>query len=242
MQKYCEIPTSKGILRGYFHTPDKEKYPVCLIFHGFTGNHTGTKFAYVKISRLLEELGIGTLRMDFLGSGDSDLEFKDMTFDDELSCARIMLETVRNFEHALDIYILGHSMGGAIASELAKLYPDDIKKLCLWAPALNMPELFRELKKQLNTQEYYDYYGFEISDVFVEDLIKRDLFKDLDIYKNELMIIHGTDDHTVDFNISKKYLPLYNDPIFKPIKGGSHNYDSLKQINEVIQLTVDFMR
>ena len=26
-------------------------------------------------------------------------------------------------------------MGGAIASELAKLYPEDIKKLVLWAPA-----------------------------------------------------------------------------------------------------------
>lgn len=242
MQQYCELPTDKGVLRGYFHTPDSDSFPVCLIFHGFTGNHTGTKFAYVKISRLLEEAGIGSLRLDFLGSGDSDLEFKDMTFDDELSCARIMLETVKSLEHTQDIYILGHSMGGAIASELAKLYPDDIHKLCLWAPALNMPDLFRELKKQVPTQAYYDYYGFEISDVFVEDLIKRDLFKDLDTYKNNLMIIHGTKDTTVDYKISEKYLPLFHEPIFKPIEGGTHNYDSLETINEVIQLTVDFMR
>ena len=30
------------------------------------------------------------------------------------------------------------------------------------------------------------------------------------------------------------YLEYYHNPIFVPIKGGSHNYDNLKHINEVI--------
>ena len=37
MQHYCEIPTPKGTLRGFFHKPNQDKHPVCLIFHGFTG-------------------------------------------------------------------------------------------------------------------------------------------------------------------------------------------------------------
>lgn len=52
-----------------------------------------------------------------------------MTFDDELSCARILLEELKKMPQVTDIYVLGHSMGGAIASELAKIYPEDIKNL-----------------------------------------------------------------------------------------------------------------
>ena len=53
-QHYCEIPTPKGTLRGFFHKPNQDKHPVCLIFHGFTGQKTGTKFSYVQLSRMLE--------------------------------------------------------------------------------------------------------------------------------------------------------------------------------------------
>ena len=91
MQHYCEIPTPKGTLRGFFHKPNQDKHPVCLIFHGFTGQKTGTKFSYVQLSRMLESKGIASFRFDFLGSGESDGNFVDMTFQDELSCARVIL-------------------------------------------------------------------------------------------------------------------------------------------------------
>lgn len=43
MQHYCEIPTPKGTLRGFFHKPNQDKHPVCLIFHGFTGQKNRNK-------------------------------------------------------------------------------------------------------------------------------------------------------------------------------------------------------
>lgn len=241
MQQYCEIPTSKGIMRGFFHTPQLEKFPVCIVFHGFTGCNTGTKFSYTKIARLLEANGIGCIRMDFLGSGQSDLTFRDMTFDDELSCARLILEEIQKLPSTTDIYLLGHSMGGTIASELAKLYPNDITKMCLWAPAFNLPQAISYLKGNVDEADYYDHNGYEISNEFVEDILSRDFYKDLDTYKNQLMIIHGTEDRTVPFVISKKYLKGFINPIFKPIEGASHNYDTLDHINEVIQLTYHFL-
>lgn len=241
MQQYCEIPTKKGTMRGFFHIPQRQQFPVCIIFHGFTGCNTGTKFSYTQISRLLEAQGIGTIRMDFLGSGESDLNFKDMTFDDELSCARIILEEVLKMETTTDVYLLGHSMGGAIASELAKLYPDQIKKMCLWAPAFNLPEAVDYLKGKAPLSDYYDHGGFEISHTFVEDITSRDFYKNLDTYQNELMIIHGTKDTTVPFDISQKYLQGFQNALFYPIKNATHNYDQLDHINQVIRLTYEFM-
>lgn len=241
MQKYYELKTDKGIMRGYFHVPNKDRYPVCIIFHGFTGLHTGTKFSYTTISRILEERGIGTIRLDFLGTGDSDLLFRDMTFKDELECAILILKEVQNMSGITDIYLLGHSMGGAIASEVAKLYPNVIKKMCLWAPAFNLSEDIEYLKGKVPQADYYDHSGFEISDEFVEDIISRDFYKDLDIYKNKLMIIHGTKDTTVPYKISNRYLKLFYHPIFYPIENASHNYDNLEHINKVIELTCQFL-
>ena len=241
MQKYYELKTDKGIMRGYFHVPNKDRYPVCIIFHGFTGLHTGTKFSYTTISRILEERGIGTIRLDFLGTGDSDLLFRDMTFKDELECAILILKEVQNMSGITDIYLLGHSMGGAIASEVAKLYPNVIKKMCLWAPAFNLSEDIEYLKGKVPQADYYDHSGFEISDEFVEDIISRDFYKDLDIYKNKLMIIHGTKDTTVPYKISNRYLRLFYHPIFYPIENASHNYDNLEHINKVIELTCQFL-
>ncbi len=240
MQKYCEILTPKGVMRGFLHEPLLPQYPICIIFHGFTGNKTGTKFSYVQLSRLLAQSGIGTLRMDFLGSGESDLEFKDMTFQDELDCGRLLIEEMKNNSKVTDIYLLGHSMGGAIASELMKLYPNLIKKACLWAPALNLPEHMDYLKGKQERQEFYDHNGFKISNDFVDGITQVKMYEDLGVYKNKLMIIHGTHDMTVPFKISTRYLPLYNNPEFIPIEGGTHNFDKIDHIESVIGHTLKF--
>ena len=145
MQHYCEIPTPKGTLRGFFINQHVIIIQYVWIFHGFTGQKTGTKFCYVQLSRMLEAKGIASFRFDFLGSGESDGNFVDMTFKDELACARVILEWNNENGKLYRNLCIRYSMGGAVASELAKLYPNVIKKLVLWAPAFNLPaalELF----------------------------------------------------------------------------------------------------
>ena len=165
-----------------------------------------------------------SFRFDFLGSGESDGNFVDMTFQDELSCARVILEECLKMENCTEIYVLGHSMGGAIASELAKLYPDVIKKMVLWAPAFNLPDALHYLTGQVERAETYDHGGYEISDDFVEDILKRDFYQELDTYQNDLLVIHGTKDTTVPYEISNKYMKLFHKGTkFVSIEDGNHN-------------------
>ncbi|WP_279013727.1 alpha/beta hydrolase [Thomasclavelia cocleata] len=244
MQHYCEIPTPKGVMRGFFHKPNCDKHPVCLIFHGFTGQKTGTKFCYVQLSRMLEAKGIASFRFDFLGSGESDLNFKDMTFKDELACARVILEEALKMENCTEVYVLGHSMGGAVASELAKLYPKEIKKLVLWAPAFNLPMALDYLtgKVEANVDGLYDHGGYEISQSFVDDILDRNFYDGLNIYTNDLLLIHGTEDTTVPFEISKIYVPKFiNTAKFIPIKEANHNFDKVEQIKKVLRLSLEFL-
>lgn len=244
MQHYCEIPTPKGVMRGFFHKPNCDKHPVCLIFHGFTGQKTGTKFCYVQLSRMLEAKGIASFRFDFLGSGESDLNFKDMTFKDELACARVILEEALKMENCTEVYVLGHSMGGAVASELAKLYPKEIKKLVLWAPAFNLPIALDYLtgKVEANADGLYDHGGYEISQSFVDDILDRNFYDGLNIYTNDLLLIHGTENTTVPFEISKIYVPKFiNTAKFIPIKEANHNFDKVEQIKKVLRLSLEFL-
>ena len=229
MQHYCEIPTPKGVMRGFFHKPNCDKHPVCLIFHGFTGQKTGTKFCYVQLSRMLEAKGIASFRFDFLGSGES---------------ARVILEEALKMENCTEVYVLGHSMGGAVASELAKLYPKEIKKLVLWAPAFNLPIALDYLtgKVEANADGLYDHGGYEISQSFVDDILDRNFYDGLNIYTNDLLLIHGTEDTTVPFEISKIYVPKFiNTAKFIPIKEANHNFDKVEQIKKVLRLSLEFL-
>ena len=135
MEAYCEVKTEDGILRGMMNRPNEKKYPLVLMLHGFTANRNGPRFAFVRLARALEQLGIGSIRFDFLGSGESDGEFSEMTYQKEFKQAICILEEISKLEDVTEIYVLGHSMGGAIAGQLAASFPETIKKCALWAPA-----------------------------------------------------------------------------------------------------------
>lgn len=246
MEVYCEVQTEEGILRGMLNRPSQKKYPLVVMLHGFTANRNGPRFAFVRLARLLEKQGIGSIRFDFLGSGESDLDFEEMTYMAECKQVIHILEEVKKLEDVSEIYLLGHSMGGAIAGNIAALFPDLIKKCCLWAPAFCMPALIGYMKQSGEVSEIeegvYDCKGLRLSSKFVDEITNLDLLLHLEDYQNPLMIIHGTKDEAVPFESSKAYLNQYQreDIQFVEILDGSHNYEVYREISVVLENTVRF--
>ncbi len=234
----------EGVLRGMWHVPDRESYPLVIMLHGFTANRNGPRFAFVRLARELEKCGIGSVRFDFLGSGESDLDFVDMTFSKELEQAICILETMSKHAEVSQIYLLGHSMGGALAGQLAAKFPDVIQKCVLWAPAFCMPQLIGAMSTQISPLENgcYDCKGLDLSQAFVDEMLQLDLYSGLNQYRHPLMLIHGTEDPTVPYVSSKQYLKAYGreDIDFKPLEKGSHNYEVYREVHFVLDHTLAF--
>lgn len=250
MQKSVQIISEKLILRGMLHIPEKldKKIPIVVIYHGFAGNKMGPHFAFVKLSRILEKCGIASVRFDFIGSGESDGEFCDMTFANEIHDANAIFDYVKSldFIDADKIGVFGYSMGGAIASVIAGDRSDEINTLCLLAPAGNMEEIVREVFIGDKYDEYikegsFDIDGFLIGKNFMEDIKNIDIFKRASKYNKKSMIIHSTSDEIVPFDTSKKYMDIYKENSeLRIIKDANHTFENNKWEREIINIITEY--
>lgn len=143
-----------------------------------------------------------------------------------------------------EIYIIGHSMGGVIASHLASKY-DKVKKLVLIAPAFeyNSNPGFKLFK-------YYDRkFIFETSTRFFVGIIKE--FKDLvKVYKNSIkevnipvLMIQGKDDILVPYlGITKIFERINsNNKNLILINGLPHAFFNDERYEDIIEMVADFL-
>jgi dienelactone hydrolase len=120
-----------------------EKPPVVLLLHGFTGKRdeleiTGTKEGvYSRTARLLAERGLASLRIDFVGSGESSGKWEDTTTFSQIADAVAAFDWLKKQDNvdASKIHVIGWSLGGLVASHLAAARPVDTATL--WAPVAN---------------------------------------------------------------------------------------------------------
>ncbi|MET3697901.1 hypothetical protein SAMN05877753_104221 [Bacillus oleivorans] len=237
-------------LRGMAHKPEikgQSACPVVILFHGFTGSKTEGKSLFVRYARELLKNGIGTIRFDFSGSGESDGLFSNMTFSQEVYEAKEIFKMVQTLEWVDPdkIMLTGFSMGGAIAAQVAKEYPNRIHKLCLWSPAGNMNQIacsyFEKSPKLPNGN--MDIGGLELSRSFYEDLKDRNLYEGISIYQNPVLIIHGTNDQSVPYIFGQKYAEVFvnNRVRIHLIQDADHVFSRLGWIEELFELSVQFL-
>ena len=184
--------------------------------------------AVTHISRGLTSKGIGVLRFDFTGLGESEGEFEDTNFSSNVQDLIVAAEYLEeNYGPAK--MLVGHSLGGAAVLMAAAKLKNIEAITTIGAPSdpVHVKHLFQEsideIKEKGEATVSLGGRPFTIKKQFVDDLAeyeKSDVIKTL---KKPLLIMHSPQDDTVDVsNAEKIYTSAMHPKSFISLDGADH--------------------
>ncbi len=120
----------------FFQTwnPDTRSKATVLLVHGYA-EHSGR---YAHVAQYLTERGYAVYAPDHYGHGHSDGIRSDVPYFELFTTDLYKLYTIARNKEKNDIFLLGHSMGGAIGALFASLYPDALQGMILSAPGIRV--------------------------------------------------------------------------------------------------------
>ena len=146
-----------------------------------------------------------------------------------------------------NIYLVGHSMGGVIATHLAKKYKQ-VKKLVLVAPAFTSLAskeeggLLSAIMKLPDIIKAYSYNEFFTRVNKLPLRAEKEFFKLIDKYKKEIydvnipiMFVHGTSDQIVPYKSSERIYNTMNNKkkVFLTINDYYHDVFKGKKVDDI---------
>ena len=230
------------------------KRKAILLVHGFVGGI----YDYGNLPNELELVNKFDVFTFTLPSHEKFI-VKDAKYEDWIKATEQQIEFLIKHKYH-EIYVIGHSMGGVIATYLANKYKE-VKKLVLAAPAFryfyfkdgkvnikgfnetikNMPNLFKDEGKEKVIER--------IRKTPIPTMLE--FTKLVDKYQNETkkitcptLIIHGLDDKIVPGEGTEYVHNTINSKtnILVNIKGVTHDCFTKKRKDEVNKLIIDFLR
>ena len=136
--KNIEIPGTRGNIPATIQLPAKsargEELPLVVLCHGFTGNRQGDGH-FAPLAEDLAAHGIATVRLDFAGCGDSTEPYANYTLANMAADVDSVIGYMQATYGTGKTALVGHSMGGRLASLYPQLGQYPITALALWSPA-----------------------------------------------------------------------------------------------------------
>ena len=224
--KEIEIKRDGLILRGIYQDYGKDA-PLLMICHGFTANYHHFDPFYP----MLDAHHISYLAFDFNGHGSSDGNFTDMNVFNEIEDGIKVLEYVNNLEYS-KLFLLGHSQGGVIASQLAAYYKDVIDGLILMAPAATLKD--DAIKGELMGTKYDPTHipnvvtpgrhsSYQVGGHYFRIAQLLPIYEVAGNYDGSVCLIHGNKDTVVDKVASIKYDEVYKNSTLHIIDDEDHS-------------------
>ena len=136
--KNIEIPGTRGNIPATIQLPAKsargEELPLVVLCHGFTGNRQGDGH-FAPLADDLAAKGIATVRLDFAGCGDSTEPYTAYTLANMAADVDSVIAYMQATYGTGKTALVGHSMGGRLASLYPQLGQYPVTALALWSPA-----------------------------------------------------------------------------------------------------------
>lgn len=217
-------------------TPDGlDSYPVVIMSHGHGGER---ETGFVDFAEAMAKQGIGSIRMDYPGCGESTESFQLNTLTNMEADTLAAIDYVKANLPVSKIGLFGYSMGGRIDLELlAKGTQADA--VALLAPAADTEDLkllfggvdnFEAMRKEANEKGFVTYttiYG-QVQELSKEWFVDLDLVADCAAdaaaaWQGPALVIFGQDDEAVNPAVSARVAELLNAETFDGA-GAGHGY------------------
>lgn len=194
MKTYQEWTINNAVFRGY---EDRVSDHVIVFFHGYTGHKAESGRLFYHLSEQLTKQGISTIRFDWFGHGESDMEFVDIRVPMLQAQANMVLDYA--LEHYQSVTLLGFSMGGAFAMHHVR---NSIDKLILLAPAFMMSGM---KKHQFDGVEgdTMDLGGIVLHKEFLAGFEHMTMLENTKQYQGPILILQGEEDQAVPPRLAK---------------------------------------
>lgn len=187
-------------LSGRLDLPGGTPRAYALFAHCFTC--TKNSIAAVRIARALTQRGIGVLRFDFTGLGESEGDFADSTFSGNVRDLVAAAAEMAKLGMAPKL-LIGHSLGGAAVLAAAGDLPGVTAVAVLAAPfdvqhvTTHFGEGFAELMEKGEAKVDLGGRPFTMRRSFVDDLQQHDQGARIADLKRALLVLHSPIDKTV---------------------------------------------
>jgi alpha-beta hydrolase superfamily lysophospholipase len=111
-EQHLRIPVGNDQLDAVYHRPDSEIRGWVVSFHGLESNKEGSK--PIELANRLLPHGIGVVRFDFRGCGQSTGRFADTNVQTRLDDARAVISALAKEPGGGNLGLFGSSMGGFV--------------------------------------------------------------------------------------------------------------------------------
>ena len=240
-----EIP---GILTMPENVAEGEKVPAVVMLHGTGSNKDEAGNGYVLMADAFAKAGIASLRIDFMGTGDSKVDYSEYCNTTAVSDAAAAGDFLAKQE-GIDperIGIMGWSQGGTDALLTAAEH-EQFKSVLTWAGAMDLgnlltDEMYDEAKKNGSAVMEFDWREpLNLGLQWMEEVKSMDMNEVVSRIKAPILAISGSEDTVVPPENGKTIAELSGNDASKHvvIEGGDHTFGIFGEDHTVFNQLMD---
>nr|WP_090345477.1 alpha/beta hydrolase [Mycolicibacterium malmesburyense]CRL77550.1 OsmC-like family protein [Mycolicibacterium malmesburyense] len=227
MGERVSFPSASGpALAGVIDLPDGDVRGWGVFAHGFTLGKDSP--AASRICKQLASEGIGMLRFDNLGLGDSDGDWSDGSFSHKVADTVRAVEFMNSEGREVRL-LVGHSFGGSAVIAAAHECPTVKAVATVAAPyePAHVEHIYDALVERIEQEGEAQFHiggkALTLKRHFLEDVRNADLRERIHTLRRALLVMHSPTDNTVGIaNASEIFQAARHPRSFVSLEGADH--------------------